>query len=58
MVFFEVETYTCPTLHNQINLDNNICRSLLDYDNEYIKKLLVKEGMARNSLLAIEYSMD
>ena len=45
-------------LHNQINLDNNICRSLLDYDNEYIKKLLVKEGMARNSLLAIEYSMD
>ena len=45
-------------LHNQINLDNNIWCNLLDHFNEYIEKLSVKEDMARNSLLVIEYSID
>ena len=54
--FVEVDNYSCPILHNQINLSNNFFQNLLDYGNEYIEKLSVDEDLPRNSLLLIDSS--
>ena len=54
--FVEVDNYICQIFHNQINLGNNFFYNLLDYGNEYIKKLSVDEDKARNSLLLIDSS--
>ena len=56
--FIEVYKYICLTLYNQINLGYNLIYNLLDYGNEYIEHISVKEGMARNSFLVINSSID
>ena len=45
-------------LHNQINLGNHVSHNLLDYGNEYIEYVSLKVGMARNSLLVTDFSID
>ena len=56
--FVEIDKYIYPILHYQINVCNKIFDNLLDYGNKYIKKVSVKEDIARNSLLVINYSID
>ena len=46
--FVEVDKYICPILHNQINLDNNILYTLIDYGNKFIENITTK-----NKLLVI-----
>ena len=54
----EVDNYICQTLHNQINLGNNVFHNLLDYGNKNIEKLSVDEDKARNSLLLIDSAIN
>ena len=56
--YVEVNKFICSTLHNQINLGNNVLQNILDYSNEYIEKLPVKEDIARNSFLVIDSYID
>ena len=56
--FVEVDKYIWPILHNQINLGNNIFYNLLDYGDEYMENLSFQKNIARNSLLAIDSSID
>ena len=56
--FIEVDNFICPILHNQINLGNNVFYNLLDYGDEYIENLSFQKNIARNSLLAIDSSID
>ena len=56
--FIQVDKFICPILHNQINLGNNVFHNLVEYGNEYIEKLSVKEDMARNYLLMVHSSIN
>ena len=54
----EVYNFICPILYNQINLGYNVFHNLLEYGNEYIKKLSVDEDKVHNYLLLIDSSIN
>ena len=49
--FVEVDMFIFHILHNQINLGNSLFHNLLDYGNECIEKLSVKEETVRNLVI-------
>ena len=54
----EVDKYICPIFYNKINFVNNALYNLLDYGNEYVENVVIIEQVTRNSLSAIDASIN
>ena len=48
--YVKIEKYTCSIFHNHINMGDKDLYKLLNYGNDYIEKITIREKIARDPI--------